>query len=120
MKICENWIQSSTQVEDALSHELIHAIDDCRVRGFDEHNCRHVACSEIRAANLSGECRWTRELLRGNFTQFAGAHDVCVRRRARLSMLHNVKACHGCDIDKILDDAWDACLADTSPFIEIP
>lgn len=35
-------------------------------------------------------------------------------------MLHNTKACAGCDVDKILDDVFEACLADTAPFIEIP
>jgi len=118
--ICQNYIQSATQVEDALSHELIHAVDDCRVKDFDQTNCKQVACSEIRAANLSGDCKWTRELFRGNVYQFAGAHNLCVRRRARLSMQHNKEACGTCDIDKVLDEVWDACLADTAPFIEIP
>jgi len=81
-----------------------------------------VACSEIRAANLSGECKFGREFLRGNLTpgKIAGAFNSCVRRRARLSMMHNTAACAGCDVDRILDDVFEACLADTAPFIEIP
>ena len=74
--LCQNYIQSGTQVEDALSHELIHAYDDCRVKDFDQRNCKQVACSEIRAANLSGDCKWTREMLRGNVFNIAGAHNV--------------------------------------------
>lgn len=35
-------------------------------------------------------------------------------------MVHNKKACGNCNVDSILDEVWDACLADTAPFIEIP
>lgn len=83
MTICENWIQSGRHVEDTLAHELVHAIDASRVRRFDSTDCVHVACSEVRAANLSGECRFTREVLRGNVYQFAAAHQVrCAAGRA--------------------------------------
>ena len=41
--------------ELTLTHELIHAYDHCRAY-MNWSNCVHHACSEIRAANLSGDC----------------------------------------------------------------
>lgn len=38
-----------------LLHELVHAFDLKRVY-FDETNCKHVACTEIRANHLSLQC----------------------------------------------------------------
>lgn len=35
-------------------------------------------------------------------------------------MIQNRVACGQCDVDKILDEVWAACLADTAPFIEVP
>jgi hypothetical protein len=32
----------------------------------DWGNCLHHACSEVRAAALSGDCGWLREMSRGN------------------------------------------------------
>jgi hypothetical protein len=42
--------------ELTLTHELVHAYDHCRAY-VDWSNCVHHACSEVRAANLSGDCR---------------------------------------------------------------
>jgi inner membrane protease ATP23 len=39
-----------------LTHELVHAYDHCRAY-VDWTNCVHHACSEVRAANLSGDCK---------------------------------------------------------------
>ena len=47
----------------------VHAFDDCRAK-VDWSNCVHHACSEIRAANLSGDCSFMQEMMRGQ----ASAH----------------------------------------------
>ena len=56
---------------DALNHELIHHFDYCSGKFEDVHGgrtaeCSHLARSELRAALLSGECKFSREFLRGN------------------------------------------------------
>ena len=86
IEICEEAIQSVSHVEDTLSHELIHAYDHCRIEWQEDSNLlcigivfvdlRHLACSEIRAANLSGDCKWSREFMRGNWQSFAAHHQV--------------------------------------------
>lgn len=117
--LCENWLDNGLQAEDTISHELIHAYDYCRVK-FDNDNCRHNACSEIRAANLSGDCKWSREMFRGNFKRMAGQHKECVRRRAILSIKSN-PACSDCkNIEGLVDEVFQVCFSDTAPFLDIP
>jgi inner membrane protease ATP23 len=121
--LCQNFIDNGLQAEDTLSHELIHAFDNCRV-DFDAQNCRHLACTEIRAANLSGDCRWSRELFRGklweNGGKLAAQHQACVRRRALLSLKSN-PGCKTCpDLEKLVDEVFEPCFSDTEPFLDIP
>lgn len=103
-----------------MGHELIHAIDHGRIEGgLKEDDCRQIACSEIRAANLSGDCKWSRELLRGHWSNVSGQHRICVRRRARMSLLANPN-CRECNADAILEELFESCYRDTFPFIDIP
>lgn len=81
---------NSTTVSDSRSalrtvvHELVHAYDHCRVQ-MDYSDAKHLACTEIRASNLSGECGWTEEFKRLQFG-FAKQQQRCVARRAALSI----------------------------------
>ncbi|WVW85615.1 mitochondrial inner membrane protease ATP23 [Kwoniella bestiolae CBS 10118] len=115
--MCQNRFFSKKHMEDTLSHELIHAFDHCRFR-VDWGNLRHHACSEIRAANLSGDCRWTREVKRG-FYSFNKQHQACVKRRAILSVLAN-PSCKSPEMaEKAVNEVWESCFKDTRPFDEI-
>jgi len=49
--MCQNLIASQEQFDSVLTHELIHAYDVCRA-DVDFKNCRHHACTEVRAATL--------------------------------------------------------------------
>ncbi|KAL7747274.1 Mitochondrial inner membrane protease atp23 [Sorochytrium milnesiophthora] len=115
--LCENRFISKSHMEDTLTHELIHALDHCRAK-LDWSNCRHHACTEIRAASLSGDCRWTNELLRGNW-KVTKQHQACVKRRAVLSLKDNP----ACSAPGVAEDAvaevWDKCFGDKFPFDEI-
>ncbi|OCF37940.1 mitochondrial inner membrane protease ATP23 [Kwoniella heveanensis CBS 569] len=115
--LCQNRFFSKKHMEDTLAHELLHAYDHCRFK-VDWGNLRHHACSEIRAANLSGDCRWTREVKRG-FYSFNKQHQACVKRRAILSVLAN-PACKTPDMaEKAVNEVWESCFKDTRPFDEI-
>lgn len=63
--LCENNIYSQGHMNDTLTHELVHSYDHCRAQ-VDWNDIHHLACSEIRAANLSGECFFWKE----NFARF--------------------------------------------------
>ncbi|KAL0042550.1 hypothetical protein WJX79_003282 [Trebouxia sp. C0005] len=116
--LCHNHLLSQKEVNHALTHELLHAYDHCRAANVDWHNCEHHACSEIRAASLSGDCNFKEELLRGNYG-IRKQHQVCVRRRAELSLSMN-PSCKGLRGKLAVDKVFDACLKDTAPFDRIP
>lgn len=50
--ICHNTSTNEGFVEAVLVHELIHMFDYC-TREMDFKNVDHVACSEVRAANMT-------------------------------------------------------------------
>lgn len=83
--LCSNHVGTQSHVSTTLVHEAIHAFDQCRAK-IDWSNCVHHACSEIRAASLSGDCSFAREVfLRRNFG-FAKQFQRCVQRRAEISV----------------------------------
>ncbi|KAJ3239184.1 Mitochondrial inner membrane protease atp23 [Chytriomyces hyalinus] len=116
--LCQNKFLNRQHMEDTITHELVHAFDHCTTN-INWKSPEQHACAEIRAVNLSGECRFTRELRRGNF-QIARHHQACVRRRAVLG----VSMLPGCGEGTVAEDAvrvvWDKCFNDTAPFDEIP
>ncbi|PKI82797.1 Mitochondrial inner membrane protease atp23 [Malassezia vespertilionis] len=115
--LCANRIYSKAHLEDTLAHEMIHWWDSCRFK-VDWNDLRHHACSEVRAASLSGDCRWTREINRRHFT-FLNQHQECARRRAILSVRANPKCADEETAARVVDEVWDSCFNDTRPFDEI-
>lgn len=86
--LCQQHMQGSAQlIETTMVHELVHAFDDCRAH-VNWTDLKHHACTEIRAANLSGDCSFSQEVARGNFNLRA-QQQKCVRRRAELSVAMN-------------------------------
>ena len=104
-------------VQRTLMHELVHAFDHCRVN-MDYTSCRHLACTEIRAANLSGDCRWDAEWGRGIFG-LRGQQRACVKRRAKLS-IELTGACAGEDVDFVIGSVFKRCYKDAAPFPALP
>ena len=121
--LCSNYLPTDTQVEETMIHELLHAYDYCRHKFDYEKDALQVACSEVRAANMSGDCRWTNEILRG-FFGYKKHHQACVQRRALLSLI----ASPACQSDPLcrenpqafLDKVFPACVKDYSPFVAMP
>lgn len=98
--LCENNIPNSKYAAGVITHELIHAFDNCRAK-VNFLDPRHLACTEvcggcrismrcshiyslllphfnqIRASSLSGDCFWTKETFsRLNFG-WKKHHQVC-------------------------------------------
>ena len=92
--------------DETLAHELIHAFDYCTAK-FNTLNCDHIACTEVRAARLSGDCDFVTELQRGNFST---SIKDCVKRRAQLSL-----RLRGCPTQ--LDHVFEHCFKDQAPFL---
>ncbi|CAG8601386.1 11403_t:CDS:2 [Cetraspora pellucida] len=115
--LCQNRFYSKRHVEDTMVHEMIHLYDHCRFK-VDWNSCYHHACSEVRAAALSGDCKWTREIKRG-FFNFTKQHQACVKRRAILSVQKNASCSAPGVAEKAVNEVFESCFNDTRPFDEI-
>lgn len=100
-----------------MLHELVHAYDWCRI-DLNPANCLHLACTEIRAANLSGDCNYAMEVLRGRALGFTRHKPECVKRMAVLSLQAN-PACAN-NAERAVDMAFERCWADWQPFDHVP
>jgi hypothetical protein len=116
--ICQNHVRSESHAHESIVHELIHAVDMCRTTMDPLQNCVHLACTEIRAENLSGECNFAKELTGGRIQQFAKHGQQCVKRRAALSVKAN-PICRDRAHD-FVDAAFERCYKDTYPFDRHP
>ncbi|CAK4086507.1 unnamed protein product [Aphanomyces euteiches] len=115
--LCQNHILDQEWMNRTLAHELIHAFDHCRAKIDWRTDCDSHACSEVRAAALSGDCDFALELARGN-VNIAKQHQICARRRAELSLQHN-PMCEG-KVKACVDRVFDTCYKDLHPYPEIP
>lgn len=114
--LCENQMPPTEDTfHETMTHELIHAYDYCRYQM--PKNCVHLACTEIRAANLSKECYFSRELTRGQYS-FSDHHKDCVKRRATLSIKSH-DMCNG-KAEQAIERAWNYCYSDYEPFDHVP
>uniref|UniRef100_A0A7S3DJI5 Mitochondrial inner membrane protease ATP23 n=1 Tax=Palpitomonas bilix TaxID=652834 RepID=A0A7S3DJI5_9EUKA len=116
--MCENVPLSQGRFNNTLSHELIHAIDDCRAK-MNWSDLRQHACSEIRASNLSGECKFWQEVFRGNFG-IKKQHQACVKRRAALSVAMNPSCKDKEMAEMVVEEVFPQCFEDTVPFDRVP
>uniref|UniRef100_A0A1A8KGC3 Mitochondrial inner membrane protease ATP23 n=1 Tax=Nothobranchius kuhntae TaxID=321403 RepID=A0A1A8KGC3_NOTKU len=116
--LCQNNIHQQAHMNRVVTHELIHAFDHCRAHVDWFNNFRHLACSEIRAANLSGDCSFTNEASRFNLG-LKEHHQECVRGRALRSILA-VRKISREEAQKIVDEVFDSCFNDHAPFGRIP
>ncbi len=96
--LCGNNVITENRATTVITHELIHAFDDCRAK-VDFKDIRHLACTEvgfvsiqnslsqIRAASLSGDCFFTEEFFnRFNFG-LAKQHQVLMSLHSTLCLL---------------------------------
>ncbi|ORX55826.1 metalloprotease ATP23 [Hesseltinella vesiculosa] len=115
--LCHNRLASKGRQEETMVHEMVHMYDNHKFK-VNWTDLNHHACSEIRAASLSGDCRWTNEIRRGFYT-FTKQHQACVKRRAILSVQQNPH-CHSKEeAEQAVNSVFESCFADTRPFDEI-
>mmetsp|Transcript_1386 Transcript_1386/g.2169 ORF Transcript_1386/g.2169 Transcript_1386/m.2169 type:complete len:217 (-) Transcript_1386:15-665(-) len=117
INLCSNYVSSRELLAETMKHELVHAYDVCRAEM--KPICSHIACSEIRASNLSGECGFFRDMMRGtrNFS-YRKRHKACVRDQA-LRSIQTHPACQGI-AEETIDKVWNTCIEDLEPFRTIP
>ncbi|KAI3404532.2 ARE2 [Candida oxycetoniae] len=113
--LCSNWIRSKWQLEDILTHELVHLYDFMRF-DVDINNLRHHACMEIRASMLSGECRVWNEIRKTGLGNFGKKFQDCIRRRAIISVAANPICNSKEEAESVVNLVWKSCFNDTRPF----
>ncbi|XP_057559122.1 mitochondrial inner membrane protease ATP23 homolog isoform X2 [Hippopotamus amphibius kiboko] len=116
--LCQNNIRGQAHMSRVVTHELIHAFDHCRAHVDWFTNVRHLACSEVRAANLSGDCSLLNEIFRLHFG-LKQHHQTCVRDRAIRSILA-VRNISKEVAQKAVDEVFESCFNDHEPFGRIP
>ncbi len=42
--------------DNAAKRQLIRLYDEYRSSNYDSDNCKHLACTEVRAANFNSKC----------------------------------------------------------------
>eukprot|EP00929_Paragymnodinium_shiwhaense_P059555 TRINITY_DN2982_c0_g1_i2.p1 TRINITY_DN2982_c0_g1~~TRINITY_DN2982_c0_g1_i2.p1 ORF type:complete len:191 (+),score=18.97 TRINITY_DN2982_c0_g1_i2:340-912(+) len=102
-----------------LVHELVHAFDFARAK-IDTSSCVHIACTEIRAWNMSGECElWTKwwETLGEDMVN---RKQRCVREGALASLLDNERCRDPAIARAAIEEAWQPCWHDHWPFTTKP
>ncbi|EDK36365.2 hypothetical protein PGUG_00463 [Meyerozyma guilliermondii ATCC 6260] len=113
--LCSNWIKDKWQLEDILTHELVHAYDHLKFK-VDLTNLKHHACTEIRASALSGECRILNEIKKTGLGDFGSKFQACVRRRAAISVSANPNCSSKEEAESVVNAVWESCFNDTRPF----
>ena len=116
--LCAEHVTGPKHANTILAHELIHAIDMCRAKMDPLRNCMQLACTEIRAESLSGECNMSWEFLRAKLNSYMGHGQECVRRRAIDSVQANPNCADKAEL--FVDAAMERCYVDTFPFERHP
>lgn len=110
----QNIAKSEGMVQGVLAHEFIHMFDYCR-NDLDFKNIDHLACTEIRAANLT-HCSFMSALVQGDSSIFAikATHKNCVKSKALASVLAVRKVSLDEAIESI-ERVFPKCYADLEP-----
>jgi mitochondrial inner membrane protease ATP23 len=112
--VCQNVATNEGIVQAVMAHEMIHMFDYCR-NDLDFKNIDHLACTEIRAANLT-HCSFLSAMAQGDasFSNIKARHQYCVRTKA----LASVMAVRRVTLDEALasiDRVFPRCYNDLEP-----
>ncbi|KAK7102362.1 mitochondrial inner membrane protease ATP23 homolog [Littorina saxatilis] len=112
--ICQNNVKKRNTCCNVLAHEFIHAFDSCRAK-VDFEDLHHLACTEIRAANLM-HCSFLTAVAAGDASSIniKQRHAQCVKSKA----LQSVLMVRNVPIEKamvIVDSVFDKCYNDLEP-----
>lgn len=111
--ICQN-NPGTDHIQGILTHEMIHMFDHC-TNHLDFRNLEHLACTEIRAANLA-HCSFMGAYMQGDadFFNVKQKHQDCVKTKALFSLLavrHVTKE----EAISVIEKVFPKCYADLEP-----
>lgn len=113
--VCQNRVYTQQMTQAVIGHELIHMFDYCRAK-MDFTNLEHIACSEIRAANLV-HCSMVSSMFIGTTKPWniASTHRECVKAKALASLMAVRKNFPITEAMAVVDKVFDRCYADLEP-----
>ncbi|CAF4937946.1 unnamed protein product [Pieris macdunnoughi] len=112
--VCQNVSTRKGMVQGVLTHEMIHMFDYCRNQ-LDFKNMEHLACTEIRAANLT-HCSFVSAWSQGDASwgKIKKAHEDCVKTKALYSVLA-VRQIGKVDAVAVIEKVFPKCYNDMEP-----
>ncbi|XP_030760884.1 mitochondrial inner membrane protease ATP23 homolog [Sitophilus oryzae] len=112
--ICHNNASKEGIIQGVLLHEMVHMFDFCR-NNLDFKNIDHLACTEIRAANLA-HCSFMSAWVNGDTSIFnmKATHQNCVKNKALTSMLA-VRNITQNEAINAIERVFDRCYNDLEP-----
>lgn len=112
--ICQNTARSEGIIQGILTHEMIHMFDYCN-NNLDFKNIDHLACTEIRAANLT-HCSFLSAWSQNDASPFRikKQHEHCVKTKALYSVLAVRNVTREQAIEAI-ERVFPKCYADLEP-----
>nr|CAG4649650.1 EOG090X0CKN [Scapholeberis mucronata]SVE93858.1 EOG090X0CKN [Scapholeberis mucronata] len=113
--VCQNIARSTGMVQGILVHEMIHMFDACR-HDLDFKNVEHLACTEIRAANLT-HCSFLSAMAQGDasFFNVKQQHAQCVKTKAIASVLAVRQDISKEEARAVVDKVFVKCYNDLEP-----
>lgn len=112
--VCQNTATNKGLIQGVLTHEMIHMFDYCR-NELDFKNIDHLACTEIRAANLT-HCSFLSACFQGDASLFniKEAHQNCVKTKAYQSIIA-VRDVTKTDAIDAIERVFTRCYNDLEP-----
>lgn len=125
--ICANNVNNVYTLKYILLHELLHAFDFARAN-IDVYNCHHIACTEIRAYNMSSQCGYfNSKYFKGNVNVFEQLKSEQIQNTQKNKCIYNnvyatlcqFKPCKN-NAEKYINDVFQKCTHDYWPFMCAP
>uniref|UniRef100_A0A8D8PRI6 Mitochondrial inner membrane protease ATP23 n=1 Tax=Cacopsylla melanoneura TaxID=428564 RepID=A0A8D8PRI6_9HEMI len=112
--VCQNNAKGFNPIHGTLVHEMIHMFDFCRHK-LDFRNHAHLACTEIRAANLA-HCSYLSGIMHGTVSMVAlkKQHAECVADRATWAVALVRKLTYD-EARPIVESVFTRCYNDLEP-----
>lgn len=111
--VCTSLGTNHKKIHATIMHEMIHLFDYCRAK-FDFDNLDHVACSEIRASNLT-YCLPSDRRIGSGWFNFKASHKYCVKDAAFASVQAYVPEKSAKEVGQIIDRVFPFCYNDLEP-----
>lgn len=119
--LCSNFLTNFNKrnlFDYTLKRQLIFLYDSITNKNYDFKNCNHLACSEIRAANLNNVClnssyTYLNIIMRRGRSNRNSLY-YCVKNTSLLNLANDFPHCEEKAVDYI-DKMFDKCITNMAP-----